>query len=452
MTREPDLFSRMAVALEEMGRSLGQEIDGAVSRTVQSLGQGGRRQTADDFTAEEELVLDRVEEYLARGLALDRWWQGVSTADSFTDRFELGRTFNDADRSFGFFDHVSVGGRNLPVMGNFQEMLYDQPKSPRDGRTDAALWMRDQIRQFVLRYFMRVSDFCQPEGYTGAVRPAPACLGPLSWCPRDEASRQGFGFQQLFYKKRSGEIGRFPAEERFAIVDLRQIGPVYEWIVAKVRIFDFNFAFKPFGSGNPQLVVPLQEDSYLVLTRDFVRDEAEPAPHLLGRYGLGYAFLKNPRQGALAYGPGEFEAAIERIDFEVHRSGQVRVAMTFVANRPERLVNVSLDPLALGVRMADLASLGLASRLLGGLPSILAPRLEADPVYAYVDLANLLTGGAAARDLCISRDQLDRDFLVKHFIQHYQAVAGSLATWRRVCDWLDEASLPVWARLGRSAG
>jgi hypothetical protein len=345
-----------------------------------------------------------------------------------------------------------VGGRSLPVMGNFQEMFYDRPKWPRDACASGALWTRDQVRQFVLRYFMRVSDFRQPEGYTGAASPAPVCLGPLSWCPREDVARKGFGFQQLFYKKRSGEVGRFPADERFAIVDLRQLGPVYEWIVAKVCIFDFNFAFKPLGGANPQLVVPLQEDSYLVLTRDFVRDEAEPEPHLLGRYGLGYAFLKNPRQGVLAYGPGEFDAAIERIDFEVHRSGETRVAMTFVANRPERLVNISIDPLALGVRMADLASLGLASRLLGGVPAIPSARIEADPVYAYVDLANLVSGGAAARELCISRDQLDREFLVKHFMQHYQAIAGSLATWRRVGDWLDEGSLPAWALLGRGMG
>ena len=452
MSREPDLFSRMALALEEMGRSLGQEIDGVVGRTIQSLGRPGR-EAAADLSAEEELILDRVPEHLARGLDLDRWWRGASTAGSFAARFELGRTFNEADRSFGFFDRAMVGGRSLPLMGNFQEMLYDQPKSPRDGKVDAALWMRDQIRQFVLRYFMRVSDYREPQGYVDSRgRTSTGWPEILSWCPREDVARKGFGFQQLYYKRRdTGEIGRFPAAERFAIVDLREIGPLYEWVVLKVCIFDFNFTFKPLGSGNPQVVVPLQEDSYLVVSRDFVRDEAEPEPHLLGRYGFGYSFLKNPRQGVLAYGPGEFEAAIERIDFEVHRSGETRVAMTFVANRPERLVNVSLDPLALGVRMADLASLGLASRFLGGAPTSPA-RIEADPLYAYVDLANLVTGGAAARELCISRDQLDREFLVKHFMQHYQTIAGSLTAWRRVRDWLDEGSLPAWVISGRPAG
>ena len=318
--------------------------------------------------------------------------------------------------------------------------------------------MREQMREFVLRYFMRVSDFREPEAYTKlAPHPSSGWLDVLSWCPREEVSLKGFGFQQLYYKRRdSGEIGKFPAAERFAIVDLREIGPTYDWIVVKVCIFDFNFRFRPFGAGNPQIVVPLQEDSFLVLSRDFIRNQEDPEPGVLGRYGLGYAFIKNPAQGVLAFGPGEFDAAIERIDFEVREDGQTRVAMVFVANRPERLVNFSFDPFGLGLRAVDLASLGLVSRffapLWGALEGVPRPRFEVDPVYAYVDLMNLLTGGLAAEELCISRDQLDREFLVKHFMQHYQTVAGSLATWRFVADWLDAASLPVWALQGRSFG
>jgi hypothetical protein len=226
--------------------------------------------------------------------------------------------------------------------------------------------------------------------------------------------------------------------------------------VVKVCIFDFSFAFRPFGPGTPQIVLPLQEDSFLVLTRDFIRVEEDPAPGVLGRYGLGYAFLRNPRQGLLAYGPGEFDAAIELIEFEVRDGGETRVEMAFVANRPERLVNFSFDPLGWGLSAMDAMSLGLAAPFTAPMRSLLAAlpftRLQLDPVYAYVDAANLLTGGAAAEQLCISRDQLDQEFLVKHFMQHYQTIAGSLATWRFVGDWLDTASLPEWAIHGRSFG
>jgi len=429
---------------------LERDLDGALGRMIHGSGEGAR----DD----EQSVLDSVDVYLGRGLDLLRWWEEVRRTGAFADRFELGRTFNDPARSFGFFDRGRVDGRSLPLMGNFQEMFYDRPKSPRDSRVDAARWMRDQMRQFVLRYFMRVSDFRQPEGYAESGGQAASGLPRfLSWCPGEDPSLKGFGFQQLWYKRRdTGRIGSFAPEDRFAIVDLREIGTTYDWIVVKVCIFDFSFTFRPFGPGTPQLVLPLQEDSFLVLTRDFIRIEEDPAPGVLGRYGLGYAFLKNPRQGLFAYGPGEFDAAIELIDFEVRESGETRVEMVFVANRPERLVNVSLDPLGWGLSAMDAMTLGFASPFTAPMRSLLDAlpftRLQVDPVYAYVDLANLLTGGGAAEQLCISRDQLDRDFLVKHFMQHYQTIAGSLATWRLVGDWLDAASLPGWAIHGRSLG
>ena len=55
-----------------------------------------------------------------------------------------------------------------------------------------------------------------------------------------------------------------------------------------------------------------------------------------------------------------------------------------------------------------------------------------DPVYAYIELADLLSGGLSRDALCISREQLDKDFLVKHYVQHYATIAGSLATWRLI--------------------
>jgi hypothetical protein len=433
-------------------------LDGLIGRALRSLDGERAATSAAPAAPEKAELLASVDRFLSRGLDLARWWQRAHRRGAFADRFALGRTFNEPSRSFGFFDRAEVEGRSLPVMGNFQEMFYDRPKAPRDRRVDAARWMRDQMREFVLRYFMRVSDFRAPEGYAECA-PHGGSGWPelLSWCPREDPARKGFGFEQLYYKRRdSGEIGSFPAAERFAIVDLREIGATYEWIVLKVSIFDFNFAFKPLGPRSPQLSVPLEEASYLVLSADLLRNEDEPEPGVLGRYGVGYTFVKNPTQGFFAFGPGEFDAAIERIDFEIRDDGQTRVAMIFVANRPERLVNLSFDPFGFGLRLADLASLGLASRLLAPVRRALGPladsRLALDPVFAYVDLMNLLTGGAAAAELCISRDQLEKDFLVKHFMQHYQTIAGSLATWRLVGDWLDTAALPAWALDGRSSG
>ena len=43
---------------------------------------------------------------------------------------------------------------------------------------------------------------------------------------------------------------------------------------------------------------------------------------------------------------------------------------------------------------------------------------------------------------------IEKDFLVTHFMQHYQMIVGSLLTWRRVPDWLDSSALPETATTG----
>jgi hypothetical protein len=417
----------------------------------------GDRETAVPLTDQDRAILDSVDRYLAAGLQLKQWWAQTNAANAYAERFELGLTFNRPDISFGYFDHVPVDGQVLPVMGNVQDMLYDQPKAPSGQTEEAAQWMLDQIREFVLHYFMRVSDFRQPQGILDTGRPAPPpYLRPLSWCPQEDPQRVGFGFSQLFYKRAdTGQIGQFPEEERFAIVDLREIGQKYEWIVVQVRIFDFNLTYMPFGGNGPQLVLPLSEASYLVLNRDFITNEDNPAPGVLGQYGLGYAFIKDPTSGLIAYGPGQFDAAVELINFRVLEGGKTKVEMVFVANRPERILNLSLDPVNWSFTLADFISFGMTSRLFGPVKGIFEQlplrRSTVDPVYTFIWLANVLTGGQAARQLCISKDELDKQFLITHFMQHYQTIAGALHTWRQIPDWLDSATLPEWVVTGVSS-
>jgi hypothetical protein len=128
--------------------------------------------------------------------------------------------------------------------------------------------------------------------------------------------------------------------------------------------------------------------------------------------------------------------------------------MVFVANRPKRIVNLRLDPLGWGMALADWMTLGAARPFLDPFRRALAGRPTSvgglDPVYAYVDAANFLSGGLSSQTLCISREQLDRDFLLQHFMQHYQTIAGSLGTWRVIPDWLDDARLPDWVLRGRT--
>ena len=401
-------------------------------------------------------VIETVEGFLRDGLALKQWWTRADATNSYAQRVPLDREFNRPAGAYGFFDQVQLQGGPLPIMGNVQDMFYDQPKSPAVSRAATAEWMRDQIREFVLHYFMRVSAFREPEAFVPEQLMAPpAYLQRFSWCAQEDILRRGFGFRQLYYKlKATGEVGKFPTRERPAIIDLREIGTKYEWIVLRVRIFDFNFTFKPFGPGGPAVVVPLNEHSNLIMSSEFIEDEQNPEPGLLGRYGLGYAFVRELTPSLTAYGPGEFRAAIETFRFDVLESGQVRVRMVFVADRPQRVANIPIDPVNWSFSLADLFSFGLASRLLSPVKNMLdkipTNVTTVDPVFPTISLVNALTSNQAAETLCISRETLEVEFLVKHFMQHYETLVGSLLTWRQVPDWLDSAAIPEWIAAGRS--
>jgi hypothetical protein len=397
-------------------------------------------------------ILRSVERTLADGVALKRWFDATESLDGFAERFHIVREFNQSDASFGFYDVVDLGGgRQIPVMGTVDDSTFDRPKQA------AGTLVRDELREFVLRYFMRVSDYRQPQAYVTEeeIRATSGYATALSWCTRREESDIGFGFTQHYYKLRdTGAVGKFHRREQWTVVDLREIGTRYEWIVLKVRIFNFNMTFRVLGSERAKLVVPLIEDSYLVLSPDFVLNETDPEPDVLGRYGFGYAFVRNESAGLLAYGPGEFEAAIELIQFHVLASGETRAHLVFVVNRPDRIVNATLDPVAWSFGAADLVSLGVASTFLGPIRAALE-RLPLrvgpfDPISTYVTIANQLTGGIAAEELCISREQLEKDFLVQHFMQHYQMLTGALLTWRRIPDWLDRDALPKLIITGRN--
>lgn len=432
-----------------------QQIDSMIGRMIH--GFTGEHPALLSLDEGVEVAPSTIEYYLEAGRALKTWWDTAEASQTFQEKFELSRTFNRPETSYGFFDDVAVLGSRLPIMGNVQDMFYDQPRIPAELRAVATEWLRRQIREFVLRYFMRVSSFRQPEGYTPedlATPPSP--FRRAAWCPREDIRREGFGFSQLYCKLRhSGEIRRFSDDEQSTIVDLREIGTKYDWIIAKVRIFDFAFRFKPAGPAGPEIVFGLNEASYLVLSGDFISDEDHPEPGVLGRYSLGYAFIKSPIRGVIAYGPGQFDAAFESIQFRVLESGEIRVRMIFVVNRPKQIALIEIDPLSWGLTLAGVASLGLTSRLFAPFKTAFdrwRPRFGSiDPLYSYIQLANLTTAGWAGDSLCITREQIHKDFLLQHYLQHYQAVTGSLLTWRQVFDWLDQDMLPAWVVTGSSS-
>jgi hypothetical protein len=97
----------------------------------------------------------------------------------------------------------------------------------------------------------------------------------------------------------------------------------------------------------------------------------------------------------------------------------------------------------------------MTSRLFGSVKNSLdgistkTPNL--DPTLPTISLLNRVTNGMAEKRLDISREQLFKGFLVKHSMQHYATILGSLRTWRQVPDWLDAEAIPDWVVDGVSS-
>lgn len=407
------------------------------------------------LTDEDLFIINDVDRALDAGRQLKLWWNQKEATGGYAKQFELVRTFNKAHRVTGFFDDVLLQGTDLPVMGLVQEMLFDQSKQA------PAAKVRDELREFVLHYFLRVSSFRRPTAFIprDQIRRADVqrAVQPFSFCPDPVNPDAGFGYTQLYYKLRgSGVIGKFPAHLQPRIVDLRRMADIYEWIVLQVSIFDFNLMFTPFAGGFPSLDFRLKEDTYIAISQDFITDKDDPSRELMGRYGLGYALLRPaPRRTIFAYGPGYFSAGFQLIDFEIDRLGRSEVKMVFVSNRPNRVLNLDVNPVAWGFGLADLMTFGLASRFLGPLRGMLdpfSPRIGGfDPVTTYIDLINLVSGGMGREELCASLETLERDpMLLTHFMEHYELIVGALLTWRHVQSWLDREQVPEGVKEGTS--
>ena len=397
--------------------------------------------------AEEAWILRDVDRALADGLRLLRWWQKTDAARSYKTSFPFLKDLTPPDRCVGFFDEAEIASGPIGVMGLSHEMLFDQPKS---GSPES---YRAQIREFVLRYFLRVAEMTPPQAKSALG------LGPLSGRllsllrvgPPQTEVHEGFRYTQLYYKDSdTGRIGAFKGARRRAISDLRAIGPLYDWIVLRARPFEYEFDVAPVGPAGPRLVLPLSDSPTIAINRQLVIDEDNPAPGVLGRYGFAYALLDDPTpRGAEVYGPAQFKASFETIYFEVLASGESRVRLAFVGNLPDRILDVKLDPIGLMLRSSDLLSFGLSSRLLEPVEGLLAKRPtfgSFDPLLSFISLANFTTGGLASKSLDISKQQLYRDILAAHFHIYYQLILDSLLAYRRVHNWLDTAQLPAWAR------
>lgn len=405
------------------------------------------------LTSRDEAIIALVPEALRRGLSLLNWWKRTQGRD--TERFELVRTFNRPDMGFSFFARPPLDGKPFPAMGDFQDLFYDRPKVP-SANPKATQWIDRQVREFVFHYLLRILSTRSPAPIPQNSSSPPQCLKALSWCPDRSEQLNGFGYSQLYYKRRkTGEVGKFPPHERRRIIDLRRLVDEFEWVVLSIRIFDFDLEFQPFGNRFPNIDIPLREKQLAVISRDFLVNRQQPQAEIFGEYGLGYALIPHPEPdtSALAYGPGHFTAGFQLIHYRVLDSGEVRILLNFLVNQPKRLFGPSLDPLTWLVAAGD----QVQRRLPSGRRRAEVYRLRPDlppfsPLLTAIEALNLFTGGLAGRYLCISKRHLLQEMLVKHFIQNLNTFECSLFTWRQIPNWLDAEALPAWLVGGLSPG
>ena len=361
------------------------------------------------LTPRDQSIVERVDLYLGSALDLYHWWQRDR---DYGERFALSQE-ESSGADFGFF---SAAG-DLPVMGAVQEtqVAADEKQPAR---------VRD-LRAFMLHYAMRLAT----------------CLEGGEW-----------GYKQLYYKLRQGgSVGKFPSSERLDIVDLREIGAKYEWIVLQVRFCDLAPSLSSLVPEMP-LGTPAAA-AYVAISADFVVDQERPEPGVLGRYGWGYAFVNPPSDSLLAYGPEALGPGFAQFCFEVRESGEVLVQNAFVAHQPDKFFDVPLNPLDLGIKVANLASRGLTEPLLEPLKNALCrcPSAGFDPLSASMGLANLLSGGLVERQLGTAKRRLLQEILVAHARESRAFSRDLFQLWQRVPDWLDAHALPSWAAAVRPA-
>jgi hypothetical protein len=217
----------------------------------------------------------------------------------------------------------------------------------------------------------------------------------------------GFEFVPLLYKSQGqddyGVLPEGPAP------DLDEIGEKYEWIVMEAVVYDFFRNIPGLNLGPGLLKKMPKMSSYVLIHKDYSTSFHPPVEGAAAESCFGYSFLPTPvTKGIFGYGPGMFKAAAKQFRFILMENGDIEIQMFFlVSTRSEKILN------------------------LGGF----------DPIYFFVNLANMLTLNALGIRTR-AHDKLDALQLELH-ARVYQSLLNGMSTY-----WEDQ----TWTAAGRSAG
>jgi hypothetical protein len=382
------------------------------------------------LNADDRGILDQVDAQIAMGHELKTWWTENRDTRVRLNRVPVARQVHEPDTNYGFIVDAYLRSGTLPIVGVVQDQAFRWPKLPPSCARDPQ-WMKAQLRAFVLKYFMRMAGTLPPRtGTTGS------------------EGREGWGYRQMYYKlAATGAVGKFSPAQQQLIVPLDDVGAKYSWIVFLVKIHQFDMSFGIPGVANgPNVTLSMTQPVHTVMAPEFLVDEDNPEPGVLGRYGYGYSVVPDlAHRTAITSGPSTITNTIEMLSFRVLNTGEVRAHMEFITPQPPRIV----DPVLLAFDVADRLSFGTASKVFGPVKALLE-RMEpnVDPIYFSIAVLNTLSAGLAAQEFGISKQNLFKKFMNLHFTDVYKMYNLAASHFAMVQDWTDTSTLPTWATTG----
>jgi hypothetical protein len=380
------------------------------------------------INADDRVILGQVDAQIAMGRELKAWWTENRDTRVWMNRVPIARQVHQPGTNYGFLMDAHLKRGTLPVAGVVQDQAFRWPKLQPSYARDHPQWMKEQLRAFVLKYFMRMAGTLPPR--TGT------------------AGREGWGYRQMYYKlAATGAIGKFPKGQQTLIVPLDDVGSKYSWIVFLVKIHQFDISFSIPGVSNwPNVTLSMTQPVHTVMTPDFLLNEDSPEPGVLGRYGYGYSVVPDlAHRSAVTAGPSTITNTIEMLSFRVLDTGEVRAHMVFITPQPPRIV----DPVLLAFDVADRLSFGTASKMFDPVKTLLEQiEPDVDPIYFSIDLLNTISVGLAAQEFGLSRQNLFRKLMNLHFTDVYKMFNLAASHFAMVNDWTDPSRLPGWVAKG----
>lgn len=399
------------------------------------------------------LTAGHTEHALAEARDLKKWWDDVQQGKASVTKFELLPSFPGGHAVWGFFGEATIAGKKVPVMGDVGDYFFDGPSVPADKTAEGAAWIARQIEEFALHYWLRSQAWAEPQPYPELDRlQPPFFLRAFDLAPPPDTEVSGMAnYQRTFKLRDGGKVGNFCKDHATAVVDLNQLFTRYQWITLERSLLDFDLALGTTGDNSVTFSVPLRTTMNLILSSDLVIREHNPDPETLGRFGYAAALARNPDEGLLAIGPDKIQPGLEYQTLRVLKTGEVRLQITTILARPEKILNLSYDPFEWVAEMADRLTGGstksVTEPIKNAMKGLSDGGMRVDPVFGPLSLFGGMLA-AAAKSVGVEKEHFEKQILAQDAIGLRDSLVGTRQTWMQVSDWLDKATIPDWIAAG----